>query len=646
MCGITGLYSTRSGTDKSALRSRVTEMAAAMRHRGPDAGGAWADPEAALALGHRRLSIIDLSEAGAQPMESESGRYVISYNGEFYNFLDIQKELKAAGFNFRGRSDTEVFLTAVEFWGLNLALQKMNGMFAVALWDRKEKKLHLIRDRMGKKPLYVGWAGDDLVFASELKALRAHPDFKPDISRAALSDFVHYAFINAPLCIYEKAWTIPAGFRLMIDTRTIKPDADLSAMMEPYWHHGRVLEEQVQRIRPQSDATMIAEFESLLMTCVSERMISDVPLGAFLSGGIDSSAVVALMQKISSRPVKTYTIGFPEQGYDEAVYAAKIASHLGTEHHEHYMGPQDALDVIPLLPDMYDEPFADISAIPTYLVAKFARQDVTVALSGDGGDEMLGGYNRHFIGPKLWNTMSTVPLSVRRALAGAAAAIPAETLDKLFFFHPQAGTRIHKLATILPIGTPAEVFQRLICQWHNPLDIVKNGTHSTTTLLHPDWQASDDIGTAEKMMYWDTISYLPNDILVKVDRASMAVSLEARAPLLDKRVYEYAWSLPHEAKIRNAKGKWLLREVLKRHVPAALFERPKQGFAMPAGTWLRGPLREWAEELLSVENLEEGGFLNATPIRQAWTDHLRGTGNHGSRLWTILMFQAWKERWL
>lgn len=619
-------------------------MAETLAHRGPDSDGLWQDPDVPLVLGHQRLAILDLSPEGHQPMLSDSAGFAIAYNGEIYNYLDLKKELELAGLSFKGRSDTEVILGAVEHWGLNLALQKLNGMFAFALWDRKQRQLHFVRDRLGKKPLYIGWAGDMLVFGSELKALRAHSDFKAETDRDVLGLYMRYGFIPAPHCIYKNVWSLPAGFRLTLNIQNLKPGAQLSSQMETYWHPLRVLEEARQRPVKKSESQIILEFEELLTSCVRDRMISDVPLGAFLSGGIDSSTVVALMQKISSRPVKTYTIGFHENGFDEATYAAKVAAHLGTDHHALYISPEDALDTIPRLPEIYDEPFADISAIPTFLVSRFARNDVTVALSGDGGDEMLGGYNRHVMGPKIMNRMRLVPRPLRKILAGAIEKIPTQKWDDIADGRPQSGSAMHKAAAIMALDTPEDIYTRLLSQWPQP---PVPGAISLPLLQdRAEWQSSQNLSLAEKMMYWDALFYLPGDILTKVDRASMAVGLEARAPLLDRRIYEYVWRLPETLKIRDARGKYLLREVLARHLPRDLFERPKQGFNMPIGAWLRGPLKDWAEDLLDEDAMNAQGFFDAKSIRNIWQAHLNGHGNHAGQLWTVLMFQAWQKRWL
>jgi asparagine synthase (glutamine-hydrolysing) len=648
MCGITGFYEFKSKRGKEALVEIGKDMADSLAHRGPDADGLWQDPVVPLVLTHRRLSIIDLSAQGAQPMMSASERYVITFNGEIYNFLSLRKELEdTAKVTFRGHSDTEVILAAIDHWGLNLTLQKMNGMFALVIWDRREKELHFVRDRLGKKPLYVGWSGNALVFASELKALRAHPDFKPEIRRDVLALFMRYAYVPAPHCIYENVWSLPAGFRLTLDVDQAKVGSDLQSLMKPYWHHLRVLEEARGLSLDKSDKDIADEFESLLSLCISERMVSDVPLGAFLSGGIDSSAVVALMQKQSDRPVKTYSIGFKEAGFNEAEHAAKIASHLGTDHHEMMLSADDARSLVPYMAGMYDEPFADISAIPTFLVSQFARKDVTVALSGDGGDEMLGGYNRHIVGPKLWKRMKLMPAPMRRTIANTITGVSTSTWDKLLApISPQGGERIHKAASVMAMKSQDEVFERLMSHWHDPYTLVKHAPETHTLLSISEWQAGEDLSFAERMMYGDALSYLPNDILTKVDRASMAVALEARAPLLDRRIYEYVWRLPEKVKIRNGRGKWLLREVLSRHVPREMFERPKQGFTMPAGEWMRGSLKDWAEDLINETRLKDEGYMEPSLIRKVWDEHQAGQGQHTGKLWNVLMFQSWLDRWM
>ncbi len=645
MCGLTGFYDFMGVRSRSDLHAICRAMTDSIAHRGPDSADLWQDPDVPLVLGHRRLAILDLSAEGHQPKASASDRYMIAYNGEIYNHLALRGELERAGYSFKGRSDTETLLMAIDHWGVNQSLQKIEGMFAFALWDRKERRLHLVRDRLGKKPLYVGWAGDTLIFGSELKALRAHPDMRPAVNNDALNLMMRHGYVQAPHSIYENIWSLPAGFRLKIDMATISSGARLDKMMEPYWHHLRALESAKSHIHQGSDVEIIDEFEALLSSCVGDRMISDVPLGAFLSGGIDSSSVVAMMQGLSSRKVKTYSIGFDEAGFDEAAYAAKVAAHLGTDHHELYVSSADALSVIPKLPDMFDEPFADISAIPTYLVSEFARRDVTVALSGDGGDEMLGGYNRHITGPKIWDRTHRLPKILRHAASKAITSISVERWDALMRKRPQFGAAIYKAASVMEIDEQEEFFARLSAQWDKLP--VANQNMPQILAEQSDWQAGDNaLSFAEKMMYWDALSYLPNDILTKVDRASMAVSLEARAPLLDRRIYDYVWRLPERFKVRDGQGKWLLRQVLRRHIPEEMFDRPKQGFSMPVGAWLRGDLRGWAEDLLDEKTMLEQGDLDVGIVRGVWDDHLAGKGNASTKLWAVLMYQAWRKKWM
>lgn len=644
MCGILGFFDTEQNRDRPAMHEIGRAMGRALAHRGPDGEGLWQDPDAPLLLGHRRLSILDLSPEGHQPMESRDGRYVIVFNGEIYNYRDLQAELEQEGAKFRGRSDTEVMLAAFERWGINLALQKLNGMFAFALWDKKERTLHLVRDRLGKKPLYAGWAGKSLVFASELKAFRVHPDFRPEIDRGAVALYMRFAFIPAPYSIYGQVWQLLPGTRLALKLDEVKAGKDLSVPMEPYWSPAEAVMQARNRPPPRYEEEAVADFESLLKDCVRERMVSDVPLGAFLSGGLDSTAVVALMQQFSPQPVKTFCVGFREAGFDEAAHARAVAKHLGTEHHEMYLSARDAMDVIPKIPDMFDEPFADASQIPTYMVAHFARRHVTVALSGDGGDEMLGGYTRYLVAPQMWKRIGWMPLPVRKAMSAAFCAMPVRALNRLAPQHPRFGEKLHKTAEFMAMDDVQEAYATLAGHWLRPENLVLGSKERPVPLHNPSWQPAG-LNFAEQLIYNDTICYLPNDILTKVDRATMAVSLEARAPLLDRRIFEYVWTLPLSMKIRDGQGKWLLRQALKKYVPADMFDRPKQGFSVPVGEWLAGPLRDWAESLLNEGRLRQEGFLDPAMARLAWADHLEGRGSHPYRLWNILMFQSWLQRW-
>lgn len=611
MCGLTGFYDRNASRPVSEQLAITRAMADKLRHRGPDSGAVWNPARTPLFLGHRRLSVQDLSDSGAQPMTSASGRYTLVYNGEIYNSPQLRETLTAQGAAFRGGSDTEALLNAIEKWGLNIALQKLNGMFAFVLWDEQEQELHFARDRFGKKPLYIGWAGEVLLFASELKAFHAHPDFKPTLNKQALSLYMRYAAIPAPCSIYANVWTLlPAG-RLTFKIATIRMGEDLSRRMETYWHPEKIATGSHAHIFNGTESEAIDGFEKRLLQATQERMLSDVPLGAFLSGGIDSSTIVALMQKNHDNPIKTYTIGFEEDGFDEAAHARQIAAHLGTDHHECYVTQKDALDIIPRLPEIYDEPFADISAIPTALVSRFARQDVTVALSGDGGDEMLGGYNRHIKAPQFWPYLKNLPRGLVTPLMPAGSA------------------SLNKLRGLIGERNASRAYHNLISHWDKETERLEDQ-------IHPD------LSFTENMMLWDTQGYLPRTILTKVDRASMACSLEVRAPLLDLRIFEYVWSLPAKYKIRDGKGKWLLRQVLQKHMPAEMFERPKQGFSIPVSAWLRGDLRDWAQDLLE----SDADLIDIKQVRATWDEHQRGQADHGTKLWTALMFMAWYKRWM
>ncbi|MGH1403902.1 MAG: asparagine synthase (glutamine-hydrolyzing) [Alphaproteobacteria bacterium] len=646
MCGIAGLYTFDPRPDRIQIHNIVQNMTDALQHRGPDDSGIWQDPDTPLALGHRRLSILDLSPLGKQPMESATSRYIITFNGEIYNFKTIRSELESLGnTTFRGQSDTEVLLGAIDYWGLQKTLSKLNGMFAFSLWDRKTKALYFARDRFGKKPLYIGWAGSTLTFGSELKALCTHPDFNRDISREALTSYMRFGYVPAPFSIYKQVWQLLPGSYIALDLTMLRAGQDLDTLMEYYWRPKDTLEKAKQApINPEHD--MVGNLETILSDCIKDRMIADVPLGAFLSGGIDSTTIVSLMQKNSTAPVQTYTIGFEEHGFNEAQHAQEIATHLGTDHHELYLKPQQALDLIPQIPQMYDEPFADASALPTYLVSKFARDSVTVALSGDGGDEMFGGYNRHITGPKAWNfTQNHMPAPLRTPLSNIIQAIPTHIWDKIRNNRPQFGNHMHKFAKILTKQSESDVYLSLTSTFQSPKDIIKNGHEETIPLVNPNLQIPD-LTFAEDMMYWDVISYLNGDILTKVDRASMATGLEARAPFLDRRIYDYVWRLPVDAKIKNGNGKWILKEVLKRHVPDTLFQRPKQGFSVPIDKWLREDLKDWAEDLLDEKFLQSQNLFDYKEVRMLWEQHLKGRGAHAQKLWTILMFQAWYKHWI
>lgn len=626
-------------------------MTNTISHRGPDASGAWVDKEVGVALGHRRLSILDLSPHGHQPMASASGRYVIAFNGEIYNHRALRDELikDGVGPEWRGHSDTEVMLAAFEQWGLEEALPRFNGMFAFALWDKRERMLHLVRDRFGEKPLYYGWIGDAFLFGSELKALKPHPSWRGEIDRGAVALYMRHTYIPAPYSIYR-------GIRKLLPAHVLSISlANGKCEMPPsraYWSAKDVAEAGVHHPFVGGEVEAVASLDGLLRDAVALRMEADVPLGAFLSGGIDSSVIVALMQAQSIRPVKTFTIGFNEKGYNEAEYAQAVARHLGTEHTELYVTAAEAMAVIPKLPEIYDEPFSDSSQIPTYLVSKMTRQHVTVALSGDGGDELFGGYNRYFWGRDIWRKVGWMPKKARVAIAHGLTAMSPQGWDRIYStvepILPRRlqtslpGDKLHKLAGVLTCASPEAMYRGLVSFWE-PESVVL-GALEPPTALTDDTQWADIPDFTQRMMFLDLISYLPDDILAKVDRASMAVSLEARVPLLDHKVAEFAWGLPLAMKIRGGQGKWLLRKVLYKYVPRELIERPKMGFGVPIDAWLRGPLSEWAENLLDESRLKKEGFFNPGAVREKWNEHLLGSRNWASLLWGVLMFQAWLEK--
>ena len=654
MCGLAGVVAIREGAG-AELSVTVQRMNQVLRHRGPDSDGIWVDAKAGVALGHRRLAIIDLTEEGHQPMHSASGRFVIVYNGEIYNFGLLSAELKSLGQSFRGHSDTEVLLAAVETWGLEPALQKLVGMFAFALWDRRTQTLHLVRDRLGKKPLYFGWAGQDLVFASELKSFHEHPDFVPEVDRRALALFLRYGYVPVPHSIYCGVFKLKPGSSLSLPAAAIGAlrTGNLLTHVRDYWSVAEVAQRGLAAPLALSEAEAVEQLDELLDRVIADRMVADVPLGALLSGGIDSSTVVAFMQRRSARRIRTFSIGFHERGYDEAAGAKRVADHLGTDHTELYVTPTEAQAVIPSLPEIYDEPFADSSQIPTFLLSQLARNEVTVALSGDGGDEILGGYNRYVLTSWVWQRMRLCPRVIRQGLAASLAMIPpagwdkvARGLDRMVpraAQQPRPGYQMAKFASLLAADGPDALYRLVTARWLEPSAVVLGDLEPPLAELAERPRLTD---STDRLMLSDAIGYLPDDILVKVDRASMAVSLEVRAPLLDHRLVEFAWRLPRTMKIRGREGKWVLRQVLYRHVPQELVDRPKQGFDVPLDTWLRGPLRDWAEGMLAPARLAAEGFFDPLPIRDLWSQHLAGRRNWAIRLWPILMFQAWQERWL
>ncbi len=641
MCGIAGFVSRGNGSSALQFDSIAKAMNQSLQHRGPDDNDNWIDPEAGIALVHRRLSIVDLSPAGHQPMTSADGRYVIIYNGEVYSHEEIRPSLLARGVVFRGHSDTEVILESIAAFGLEATLKRLIGMFALAVWDRKERTLTLVRDRLGIKPLYWAQFGGLFLFGSELKALRAHPGWSPRINRAAVAAFMRHNYVPAPHSIYEGVHQLKPGTILTLPYEG-------TPKIEAFWDARTIVLDGLGNTIRESDDELTDRLEALLSDAVKRRMVADVPLGAFLSGGIDSSTVVALMQKASNRPIRTFTIGFENEEFDEAKHAAAVARHLGTEHTELTVTSQQALDVIPKLPDMYDEPFADSSQIPTYLVSAMTRQHVTVALSGDGGDELFAGYNRYRHAQRAWLGLSFVPRWLREGMASAITSVSADRWARLLSPLPgrvgpaRAADRLLKLASVLRLDDQAALYRRLVTHWE-PGDVVLDADEPRGALWD---EALPGTGFLDQMQYLDLVTYLPDDILTKVDRASMSVALEARVPLIDHRVVQLAWQLPQSAKVRNGVNKWLLRQVLYRHVPRELVERPKMGFGIPLGEWLRGPLRHWGESLLDERRLREAGLLDARRIRQSWDEHQSGQRNWQYQLWDILMFEAWRERWL
>lgn len=664
MCGFTGILfpGGLSGDNGPDYRSEIEKMTAVINHRGPDDSGYWSDPAAGIAIGHKRLAIIDLSAEGHQPMVSPSGRYVLAYNGEVYSFTGMRRELKQAGVVFRGHSDTEVLLAGIEQWGLESTLERSVGMFAFALWDREQRSLVLARDRVGIKPLFYGFCEGGLMFGSELKSLQAYSGSRLEMRRDVLPLYLRYNYIPAPYTIWNRVYKLEPGTYLSIDARrwngreSWDPSGNEHGpewvTLRRYWSAANVARAGLEHpldINAEQAADML---EGELRRAVKDRMVADVPLGAFLSGGVDSSTVVALMQQESERPVKTFSIGFREQQFNEAKHAREVARHLGTEHTELLLTPQEAMQVIPNLPQMYDEPYSDYSNIPTYLVSRLAREHVTVSLSGDGGDELFGGYNRHIWIDSLWKKLQRIPRFTRRAAAGAVLGVSPEGWDRLYRaaspLVPKSlrmvdpGYKLHKLAGVMAARNPVELYHGLVSEWKQPQKALLQHESAESPLLQSRmWERMDS--TTAAIMYLDLVTYLPDDILTKVDRASMAVSLESRVPVLDHRVIELAWKLPLHLKISDGTGKQVLRDVLYRHVPRELIERPKQGFTVPVGLWMRGPLREWAEDLLNPATLDRQEVFNSDAIRSLWRTHLSGKRNYDSLLWPVLMFQAWRH---
>jgi asparagine synthase (glutamine-hydrolysing) len=648
MCGFAGIYAShrlRRGT----LLDAVLPMTDTLVHRGPDDHDYWWDRDAGIALGFRRLSILDLSENGRQPMRSPSGRFTLVFNGEVYNEEPLRRELGGLGWRFRGHSDTEVVLAAFEAWGVRPALKRFVGMFAMAAWDARTRSLHLVRDRMGIKPLFVHGAPGLVTFASELKALLAAPLFDRSLDPAALLAYLRYLYVPAPASVFRNTVKLPPGHLLTVRD----PSAPLPPS-EPYWDLGEVAEQGARHPFRGSPEEAVDELERILVDAVAVRMRSDVPLGALLSGGVDSSTVVALMQRASSRPVRTYSIGFGGGEHDESAHAAAVARHVGTQHTELQVSGSDALDVLPCMPTYFDEPHADPSQIPTYLVSRLARTEVTVAMSGDGGDELFAGYNRYIHGLRLMKRLQGVPRPARTVMARSIGAVPAASWARAYHrlggWLPGSGEqrlvgeKVAKLGALLDSDDAPGMYRSLVSAWQDPGHLLAEavddpGPRPRLTSLHPaGWLR--DVGV------FDQAWYLPDDLLAKVDRASMAVSLEVRVPILDHRVVEFSWTLPADLKIRDGQGKWILRQLLHRHVPAEIVDRPKVGFSVPLDDWLRGPLEEWAGDLLSPGGLQRDGIFEPAAVAEAWDAFHHGRSDLALGLWTLLSFQAWKRRWL
>jgi asparagine synthase (glutamine-hydrolysing) len=643
MCGIAGII----GSNIRDVEAILRDMADAISHRGPDSSGIWLDDAGGCGLAHRRLAILDLSPAGHQPMASDSGRYELVFNGEIYNHRTIREELTDRA--WRGHSDTETLLAGFECWGVESTLRRCVGMFAIALWDKYDRILHLARDRIGEKPLYFGWIGSALVFGSELKALRRYPGFDATVDRNALTMFIRYGYVPAPHSIWRGISKVLPGTFLTISFAK-GATAARTAKSTKYWSLTESIESGRTHPFTGNGSDAADALERVLGESVRLQQVSDVPLGAFLSGGVDSSLIASLMQHSSSRPIETFTIGFHESDFDEAVRARAVSRHLGTNHHEYYATPQDALNVIPRLPHLYDEPFADASQIPTWLVCHGARKQVTVALSGDGGDELFGGYTRYRFAQQIWRKVERTPRFARQLVANTIQSVPQKLINAGYNafrgFVPsslavtQPGQKARRFARALTAESSESLYQDIVSHWHDPTSIVIDGQE---TNYEPTPTIRTALGIEESMMLQDTQTYLPDGILVKLDRAAMGVSLETRAPFLDHRVVEFAWTLPLQFKLNSDTGKQVLRDVLYRYVPASLIERPKQGFSLPLAQWLRGPLREWADTLLNPVLLVKQGYFSPEPITRIWNEHTSQTRDWHIELWDVLMFQAWLQ---
>ena len=642
MCGITGFLDHSQKSLRYDLKGVATGMAETMISRGPDDGGVWIDQANGIGFAHRRLAVIDLSSAGHQPMVSRDKRYVLTYNGEIYNSQELRKELEDRQQSFRGTSDSEVLLEACATWGVEHTVKRCIGMFAFSLWDRQERTLKLVRDRLGIKPLYWAHFGQLFLFGSELKALRAHPGFIAQIDHNAVATFMRFSYIISPQSIYKNVFKLEPA--CILTFRTGQPP-----QIERYWDIREIARRSVNAPRNLSDTEGLEGLEAILEDAVRCRMIADVPLGAFLSGGVDSSVVVALMQKHHTSPLKTFTIGYSESDFDESEYARKISEHLGTDHRELIVEPQHIREILPQLPEWYDEPFSDTAQIPTFLVSQLTRKEVTVALSGDGGDELFAGYNRYFKVEKKWRRVAGMPEAIRPALSKVLGMLP-HLFDKLL---PLASRKIfdiskklRRLSESFAWNNGDALNRHLLSRWGDPMAIVPHAVLEPKGAFWDDTLAKDLPDLVTRLQFTDIVTNIPDQVLTRFDRASMAVSLEVRVPILDHRVVEFAWSLPRHMKIRDGERKWILRQILYKYVPKKLIERPKMGFGIPLDGWLRGPLRDWAEDLLSERSLQETGVLNPLPIRKKWSQHLAGTHDFKKQLWSVLMLQAWHRRWM
>jgi len=649
MCGFVGVL---SRNPKNISNNIINLMTNTLSHRGPNDLGIWQSIENGIGLGHRRLSVLDLTSTGRQPMKSPSGRYIIAFNGEIYNHLELRKKLNSMNENlnicWKGTSDTETILACFEKWGIKKTIQSCIGMFAFAVWDSKDKCILLARDRMGEKPIYYsfGRTGNEHVFmfASELKALKAHPAFSHDICPDIMSLYFRYNYVPAPYSIYKKTYKLKPGCILKVKSGSINP------IIERYWSLPDIANKSKVKNDKKSSIELVNNLDELLRSSVKRQLISDVSIGAFLSGGIDSSSIVAIMQNLSSRPVKTFSIGFNESNFNEAHYAKEVADHIGTDHCELYVSAKDAMEVIPDLPNIYDEPFSDSSQIPTYLVSKLAKEKVTVALSGDGGDELFGGYNRYTFSKKFWGGISKIPFPIRNLISNTVTSFSPEIIESLYSLFsklpliqgniPNFGDKVYKSASVLRSKNFDDLYINLISHWNQPSSLIKNTSNNPLNILSSNFHGEN----IERIMILDALTYLPDDILVKTDRAAMANSLETRVPFLDHNIVEFAFNLPLELKIRKGQGKWILRQVLYNYLPKEMVERPKMGFGIPIGNWLKGPLKQWAQDMLNEETLNKQGFFHTHEIQKKWDEHISGRRNWQYHLWDLLMFQSWLEK--